>query len=203
MVSDKIIPLPFDYNLYLRGDVLDIIIGILSVVIAYKAITISLRTARVQNELQGYQMIAEDKRTYLTLFVQQQNSIQNESEFTNNNSEETTSPIDVAFEDLCNSYDIFCGKYLSGEINKKRFLRDYSGEIINWVNEYEDVYKKNNNFPNTIPAYNEIKKRILAETKRKYFLCVIKDFLSLIIIADHVEDLDKRYKKALQKLSQK
>lgn len=184
IIDDTFLQLPYNYNLYLRGDILDFLFGLATIFLSCIAIKISTQTAKVQNELQSFQMIAEEKRTYLTLISQQKNSKPQESDF------EHVDPSKPAFENLCNAYDVFCGKYLAKDISRTRFLHDYSPEIIQWVEAFPHHYSKDSAYSNTVKAYNIIKKTELRRTQ-------LKDFFSLSLPADHIEDLEERYQKAL------
>lgn len=101
-----------------------------------------------QIEMQCYHLLANEKRTYLFLLkYERKNQIETDS-----------AVLDVAFENLCNAYDIFCGKYLAGEVNKKRFLSDYAGEIIYWVDTFPKKYGENSHFQNTVKVCEKLRK---------------------------------------------
>lgn len=88
-------------------------------------------------ELQCYRLIADEKRFYISLTA----------------NEASDSLLDAAFESICNAYDVFCGKYLDGHIDKFRFMSDYSQEIINWVETFSKDYEEDSDYQNTLKVY--------------------------------------------------
>lgn len=128
------------------SDIIMILIALLSIFVSLKAIHLSNKTSMTQNELQSYQAISAAKQNHMNLRLQ------------NNIDPEIYEILyDVTIEEVNNAYDIFCGKYLAGEIDKKRFLNDYSGEIINWVEHFPLLFYQDTDFKNILNAYRWLK----------------------------------------------
>ena len=91
-------------------------------------------------ELQCYKWITEEKRANISLMASGASSLL----------------LDAGFENICNAYDVFCSMYLDGHIDKKRFLSDYSQEIIDWVEAFPDDYGEDSAYQNTLEVYKQV-----------------------------------------------
>lgn len=167
------------------SDLIAIFIAILGVFLSWKAVQIARQTTFTQNELQGYQMISETKRTYLLMPENHSDSLY-------------AKKVIAIIEDLNNAYDVFCAQYLANKLDKKNFLITYYHEIAQWVEANPKIYDSSTKFKQTCNVYHAL----LYSTEPYAYIVNGKGTL-FTIPADHVEDLDKRYKKALQKLNQK
>ena len=94
--------------------------------------------------------------------------LQDESEELQEEIEMIIKVTSAAKERMLNSYDEICMKYLDGKIDKERFKKAYSIEIINLVDEFQDFYNKNKNkrgYQATITVYDEWTKIEGTDTK--------------------------------------
>lgn len=74
-----------------------------------------------------------------------------------NNNQYTKQCMRVAIEQLLNSYEEACAKYIDGKIDKKRFKKTYIDEIRNIVdtNDFKEYFKFGSKYAAIKKVYNE------------------------------------------------
>lgn len=74
-----------------------------------------------------------------------------------NNNQYTKQCIKVAIEQLLNSYEEACAKYIDGKIDKIRFKKTYMDEIKNIVeaNDFKEYFKFGSKYAAIKKVYNE------------------------------------------------
>lgn len=119
------------------------IISIIAIVISIISLYKSIKSASGQIEIYIRNMITSARNRYEDLAI---------------NSNATAPVLDSALENLLNTYDEACAKYLDGKVDKGRFKKLYYTEIKNLVEDnntkphYDTIDSK---FQATIKVYDE------------------------------------------------
>ena len=145
------------------SDIITLLIGMGTIVTAVAAVIISMnnnRLAHGQVEIQIRERITNARNRYEDKVFEYRRDLANISEV------HGFTPIrfllknlfDSARDELLNSYDEACQKYLDGKVDKKRFEKSYYTEIRRIVNEFkDDIYKDAENYQ----ALKKVSKQLL------------------------------------------
>lgn len=79
------------------------------------------------------------------------------SNVSTNNNQYTKQCVKVAIEELLNTYEEACDKYIDGKIDKKRFKKTYIDEIKNIVetNDFKEYFRFGAKYTAIKKVYNE------------------------------------------------
>ena len=120
-----------------------IIISVVAIIASFIATKKADDLTKGQVELQIRTLVSEAKRHYMEILSK---------------NKDNDALVRAALEDLCNTYEELCAKYIDGKVDKGRFRKMYSTEIRQWVeNEvFKDKYvEPYTQFHATIKVYKE------------------------------------------------
>jgi len=131
-----------------------IIVSAIAIIVSFMAAKKTNELTKGQNELMAGQvelqlraMISEAKRHYMEILSKNKN-----------NDSQGKGLVRAALEELCNTYEELCAKYIDGKVDKVRLRKMYSTEVRRWVenevikDKYIEPYTQ---FNATIKVYKE------------------------------------------------
>jgi len=127
-------------------------IEVLTLIMSIIAIGISMFAIKVtkgQVEIELRNMITSSRERYEDILIKfKENKEERLKEVYEN-------ILESSLENYLNSYDEACSKYIDNKVDKVRFKKNYSDEIKNNVENFEEKYTQTSRYKATIKVYNE------------------------------------------------
>ena len=126
-----------------------IIVSLIAIIVSFIATKNANDLTKGQVELQIRAMVSDAKRHYAEMLANKPKT---------NITEQDEAIVRAALEDVCNTYEEACAKYVDGKVDKTRFKKMYSTEIRQWVEsgKFKNKYiEPHTQFHATIKVYKE------------------------------------------------
>ena len=127
-------------------------IEVLTLIMSIIAIGISMFAIKVtkgQVEIELRNMITSSRERYEDMLIKFK---ENEEERLK---EVYENILESSLENYLNSYDEACSKYIDNKVDKVRFKKNYSDEIKNNIENFEEKYTQTSRYKATIKVYNK------------------------------------------------